>query len=91
MSGWYVHDRLMNDSAPRVVLLEEVAIGARIMSDLDGLVQERAPQSRHVWCVIPYEVGDQSASACSMPSAQWILGSSTKLSRAELREWTRRT
>ena len=91
MSGWYVHDRLVNDLAPRIVLLEEVAIGGRIMSDLDGLVQERAPQSQHVWCVIPYEVGTRSASACSMPAAQWIEGASTKLSRAELREWTRRT
>jgi hypothetical protein len=91
MSGWYVHDRLMNDTAPSIVLLEEIAIGDRMMSDLDGLVQERAPQSQHVWCVIPYEVGDLSASACSMPTARWIEGTSTKLNRAELREWTRRT
>jgi hypothetical protein len=90
MSGWYVHDRLMNDSAPRVVLLEEVAVGDRIMSDLDGLVRERAPQAQHVWCVIPYEVGERSASACSMPTDRWTAGASTKLNRAEIREWTRR-
>ena len=91
MSGWYVHDRLLNDSAPSIVLLEEVAIGDRIMSDLDGLVQDRAPRSQHVWCVIPYEVGTRSASACRMPAAQWIEDTPTKLGRAELRKWTRRT
>lgn len=91
LSVWYAHNRLLNDPAPPIVLLDELRYGPRLSTDLASIIDQQAPTATHAWCVVPFELGGPaSTAACQLPTDTWTLTSSQVLTRSEIRLWTKK-
>lgn len=91
MSSWYLNDRLVTASPTSVVVLDELEFGERLTTNPVSLVDELAPASRTVWCVLPWEVGDAMSERCGLTGPGWTLAETTSARRAEIRRWDRVT